>query len=274
MLMVEANGAAIPAIGLGTSQLRGAVCAEMVATALGIGYRHVDTAAMYGNEEAVGEGIRASGIAREAVFVTTKVMPSELDEGDLQRAAEASLRRLGLSAVDLLLVHWPNPKIALARTMRALADAKRRGLARHVGVSNFTVALIEEATASCPEPLVTDQVEYHPQLDQAKVLSACRAKGMALTAYSPLGRGAVLREPAIAEIARAKGKSPSQIVLRWLIQQESVVAIPRTSKATRLAENLAVFDFALTEAEMAQIFALARLDGRQIDTSWAPNWDR
>jgi diketogulonate reductase-like aldo/keto reductase len=274
MLMVEANGAAIPAIGLGTSQLRGAVCAEMVATALRIGYRHVDTAAMYDNEEAVGEGIRASGIAREAVFVTTKVMPSELDEGNLQRAAEASLRRLGLSAVDLLLVHWPNPKIALARTMRALADAKRRGLARHVGVSNFTVALIEEATALCPEPLVTDQVEYHPQLDQTKVLRACRAKGMALTAYSPLGRGSILRESTIAEIARSNGKSPSQIVLRWLIQQEGVVAIPRTSKAARLAENLAVFDFALTEADMARIFALARPDGRQIDTSWAPSWDR
>ncbi len=274
MLMVEANGAAIPAIGLGTAQLRGDVCKEMVSTALRIGYRHIDTAVMYGNEEAVGDGIRASGIAREAVFVTTKVLPSELDEGDLQRSAEASLRRLGLSAVDLLLVHWPNPKIPLARTMPALADAKRRGLARHVGVSNFTVALIEEATALCPEPLVTDQVEYHPQLDQTKVLSACRAKGMALTAYSPLGRGAVLREPTITEIAGAKGKSPSQITLRWLIQQEGVVAIPRTSKAARLAENLAVLDFALTEAEMARIFALARPDGRQLHTSWAPSWDR
>lgn len=273
MHSVEANGAAIPAIGLGTSQLRDAVCVDMVATALKVGYRHVDTATMYGNEEAVGEGIRASGIGRESVFVTTKVMPTEIDEGNLQRAAEASLRRLGLSEVDLLLVHWPNPEIPLARTMKALADAKRRGLARHVGVSNFTVKMIAEAAALCPEPLVTDQVEYHPHLDQTKVLSACRTNGMALTAYSPLGRGASLREPVIAEIGRAHGKSPSQIILRWLVQQPGVVAIPRTSKASRLAENLAVFDFSLTETEMGSIAGLAHPDGRQINVSWAPEWD-
>lgn len=273
MHSVEANGAAIPAIGLGTSGLRDAVCVDMVTTALRIGYRHVDTAVMYANEEAVGEGLRASGVDRDAVFVTTKVLPTDLDEGDLQRSAEGSLKRLGLSAVDLLLVHWPNPKIPLARTMRALADARRRGLARHIGVSNFTVALIEEATALCPEPLVADQVEYHPQLDQTKVLGALRAKGMALTAYSPLGRGASLRGPVIAEIAEARGKSPSQIVLRWLVQQQGVVAIPRTSKANRLAENLAVFDFTLSEAEMARIFGLAHPDGRQLNTNWAPEWD-
>jgi diketogulonate reductase-like aldo/keto reductase len=273
MQFVEANGAAIPAIGLGTSQIRDAVCVDMVTTALRTGYRHVDTAAMYGNEEAVGEGIRASGVDRDAVFVTTKVLPAELDEGDLQRAAEGSLRRLGLSAVDLLLVHWPNPKIPLARTMKALADTRRRGLARHVGVSNFTVALIEEASALSSEPLVADQVEYHPHLDQTKVLAALRARGMALTAYSPLGRGAGLREPVIVEIARARGRTPSQIVLRWLVQQPGVVAIPRTSKAERLAENLAVFDFELSEAEMERIFALARPDGRQLHTSWAPEWD-
>jgi diketogulonate reductase-like aldo/keto reductase len=270
---VAANGAAIPAIGLGTWQLRGDACVDAVATALAAGYRHVDTAAMYGNEEAVGAGLKASGLDRDAVFVTTKVWYEDLGDGDFERSAEASLRRLGLSDVDLLLIHWPNPAIATADAIRNLCSAKRRGLARHVGVANFTVALLDEAVAAATEPLVTNQCEYHPYLDQTAVRDACRRHGMAFTSYSPLGRGEVVNEGVIGEIAERHGRTPGQIILRWHVQQPGVIAIPKSGHPGRIRENIDVFDFTLSEDEMARIHALARPDGRMVSPSWAPDWD-
>ena len=189
MNVLEANGARIPAIGLGTWELRGRTCARIVAQALRFGYRHIDTAQIYDNEGDVGDGLRASGVRRDEVFVTTKVWPTHFAPGDLERSAKESLSRLRLAEVDLLLLHWPNPQVPLADTVGALAHTKRLGLARHIGVSNFTVALIEKAVAACPEPLVCNQVEYHPYLDQAKVMAACARHGMALVAYSPVAKG-------------------------------------------------------------------------------------
>lgn len=270
---VQANGAAIPAIGLGTWQLRGEACADAVAAALAAGYRHVDTAAMYGNEEAVGAGLKASGLDRDAVFVTTKVWYEDLGDGDFERSADASLRRLGLSDVDLLLIHWPNPAVATADAIRNLCSAKRRGLARHVGVANFTVALLDEAVAAATEPLVTNQCEYHPYLDQTAVRDACRRHGMAFTSYSPLGRGEVVNEGVIGEIAKRHGRTPGQIILRWHVQQPGVIAIPKSGNPGRIRENIDVFDFTLSEDEMARIHALARPDGRMVSPSWAPAWD-
>lgn len=271
--VVAANGAAIPAIGLGTWAARGEACAQAVQWALEAGYRHLDTAAAYENEAAVGAGLRASGVPRGEIFVTTKVWYTDLAEGALQRSAEASLRRLGLDRVDLLLVHWPNPAIPLAETMRALCDAKRHGLTRHIGVSNFPTALLEEAVALADEPLVANQCEYHPRLDQAKVIAACRRHGLAFTSYCPIGRGEPLAERTVTEIAARHRRTPAQVVLRWHVQQPGVVAIPKSIHRDRIAENIAVFDFTLTDEEMAAISRLARTQGRMIEPAWAPRWD-
>lgn len=275
MHSVEANGAAIPALGLGTWTLEGRACTELVEKALEVGYRHVDTAASYGNEEAVGAGLRAAGLPRDSVFVTTKVWWTDLAPDDLRRSAEASLKLLGLDAVDLLLIHWPNPEIPLADTVAAVNRVRADGLARHIGVSNFPTALLAQALELSEAPLVANQVESHPYLDQGKVHSACRAAGMAMVAYCPLARGgALFAEPAVAAAAQRHGKTPGQVVLRWHVQQEGVVAIPRTSRPERLAENAAIFDFALSDDEMAAISAL-RSKGRRIcDYGFSPQWDR
>src|SRR3954468_20171270 len=179
MQFIEANGAKIPAIGLGTWELRGRACARLVEQALKLGYRHIDTAQIYENEREVGEALRASGVRREEVFVTTKVWTTHFAPNDLERSTKDSLAKLRLSEVDLLLLHWPNPQVPLAEALGALAHVKRLGMARHIGVSNFPVALLDQAIAGCGEPLVCDQVEYHPYLDQTKVLAACAHHGMA-----------------------------------------------------------------------------------------------
>jgi 2,5-diketo-D-gluconate reductase B len=272
MQTVEANGARIPAIGLGTMTLKEDVCVEIVSAALRAGYRHLDTAQMYGNEREVGEGMRASGVKREEVFLTTKVWHSRLAAGDFERSVDESLGRLKLPYVDLLLIHWPNAAIPLRETIGALVKVKRSGLTKHIGVANFTVALIEDAARLADEPLVTDQVEVHPFIDQSKVIAACRRHGTSVTAYCPIARGKVPGNPAIERIAKAHGKSAGQVALRWLVQQ-GVIPIPRTAKAERLKENLAVFDFTLAPAEMDEIGALKRRDGRVVNPAHAPKWD-
>jgi len=267
-----AHGAEMPAIGLGTSSLGN--CGEIVATALKLGYRHIDTAWKYGTERGVGEGVRASGLQREEIFLTTKVSHEYLRTDDFTRSVDESLRNLGVDYVDLLMVHWPNPDIALTEPIAALAKAKRQGLARHIGVANFNIALLDEAIRLCPEPLVTLQAEYHAHLDQAKLVEACRQRGLIFTAYCPLGRGRLLHDPVLADIAAHKGRSLAQIALRWLIQQGNIIPIPRSSNAKRMAENLNVFDFSLTADEMKRIAALKRPDGRIADPSGrAPAWD-
>ena len=275
MHRINANGADMPCLGFGTWTLEGRRCSELVAHALDIGYRHVDTAASYGNEGAVGAGIRASGIGRDEIFVTTKVWHTDLRAADFRRSAEASLDRLGLEHVDLLLIHWPSPSVPLAETIEALDSAREDGLTRHIGVSNFPTALLAEARRLSRAPLACDQVEYHPKLDQKKVLAACRAAGMAMVSYCPLFRGrALFGEPAITEAARNHRKTPAQVVLRWHVQQEGVAAIPRSSNEDRIAENLDIFDFALSDAEMAAISALGSANSRICDFGFSPRWDR
>lgn len=271
---VEANGAAVPRIGLGTFTLTGDVCVAAVEAALAAGYRHLDTAKMYGNEAEVGAGLKAGGVPRDEVFVTTKVWLDDIAPGDLERSAEASLKRLGLSDVDLLLIHWPNKAVPLAESTAALCNVKRRGLARHIGVSNYTAAMLDETVRLATEPLVANQVEYHPYLDQTAVKAACARHGMALTSYCPLGRTAVLEDAVVREIAGRHGKAPSQIVLRWHVQQPGIVAIPKSGTPKHIASNIDVFDFALTPDEMTSLSGLARPDGRVVDPSFAPDWDR
>src|SRR6478736_6157832 len=237
---VEAKGFRIPIVGLGTWALRGRDCARLTEQAIRIGYRHIDTAQMYDNEREVGEGVRASG--------------------------------LRFDVIDLLLIHWPNPRVPLAETLGAMAKMKREGYARQIGVSNFTVALLEEANRISSEPLVCDQVECHPFLNQDKVVAACRKHKMAVVAYSPIARGGAKVDKLLEKIGKAHGKSAAQISLRWLVQQ-GIVVIPRTSKVERLEENFALFDFELSDAEMREIAGLARRGGRIVDWTWSPNWD-
>jgi 2,5-diketo-D-gluconate reductase B len=270
---VEAAGARIPAIGLGTWQLRGDACAQMVEAALKGGYTHVDTAQGYSNEESVGEGMSSSGVARGTVFLTTKVRTDKMADGELQRSVEDSLRKLRVDQVDLLLLHWPNPLIPLADSIRALNQVKREGLTKHIGLSNFTTAKLDEAWRLTTEPLAAEQIEYHPYLEQKKMLTALKARAMAIIAYCPIALGRVVGDPAIETIARTHRRSSAQVTLRWIVQQ-GLVAIPKTSKVERLSENLAVFDFALSEAEMAQISALARPGSRLVnEPQWVPEWD-
>lgn len=272
MLMIEANGARIPALGLGTWELRGRTCARIVEQALTLGYRHIDTAQVYENEQEVGEGLRASRVRRSELFLTTKVWTTHFAPNDLERSTKESLVRLRVSDVDLLLLHWPNSHVPLAETLGALAHAKTLGLTRHIGVSNFTVALLDEAVALSPEPLVCNQVEYHPYLEQTKIREACARHGIAMVAYSLIAKGKIRNDPTLTRIGHAHGKSPAQICLRWLVQQ-NVVAIPRTSKIERLSENLDVFDFELSEQDMTDIFAMGSAGGRMTDFAFAPKWD-
>jgi 2,5-diketo-D-gluconate reductase B len=272
MQYVEANGAKIPAIGLGTWELRGRTCARLIEQALRLGYRHIDTAQVYENEREVGEGLRASRVKRDDVFVTTKVWTNHFAPNDLERSTKESLTKLRLSEVDLLLLHWPNPHVPLSETLGALANAKKLGIAKNIGVSNFTVALIEEAVAACPEPLICDQVEYHPYLDQAKVRDACAQHRMALVAYSPVAKGRIKGDATLTQIGRTHDKTAAQVCLRWLVQQ-NVAAIPRTSKIERLSENIEIFDFELSEEEMNQIFQMGSAKGRLTDFGFAPKWD-
>jgi diketogulonate reductase-like aldo/keto reductase len=271
---IEANGATIPLLGLGTWELRGRPCARVVEQALRLGYRHVDTAEMYDNEREVGEGLHASGVKRRDVFVTTKIWPSHFAPRALERAARDCLVRLRLSEVDLLLLHWPNPQIPLSETIGALCKVKSDGLTRHIGISNFTVRLIEEALSVATEPLVCDQIECHPFLDQSKVIAACREHGMAVVAYSPIARGNAKNDEVLARIGAAHKKTAAQVSLRYLVQQGNVV-IPRTSKLDRLAENAAIFNFELSEAEMVEVAALAHREGRIVDWAYSGtmNWD-
>ena len=268
-----AHGAEIPTIGFGTSQLGD--CGEIVANALKVGYRHIDTAWKYGSEKGVGVGIGGSGVPRKEIFLCTKVSHEYLRDADFARSVDESLKNLQVDYVDLLHVHWPTiDDIPLAETMGALAKAKRDGLARHVGVANFNIALVKEAMRLCPEPLVTLQAEYHPYLDQSKVLAFCRQAGLIFTAYCPLGRGRLFKDPVISEIALSKGKTIAQVALRWQVQQGNIAPIPRSSNPVHMAESLDVFNFSLTDDEMRRIHALARPDGRIANPKGrAPPWD-
>lgn len=273
MEYVNANGTNIPALGFGTFELEPNDAEAMTTHALKTGYRHIDTAQMYKNEEAVGRGIKQSGVARNDFFLTTKIWQKAFADGDLQRTAEKCLARLDTDHVDLLLLHWPNPDIPLAETIGALNDVRERGLARNIGISNFTTSLIEQAVELSNAPLVCNQVEYHPYLNQQPVKNVLDQHGMALTAYCPLAQGQVFKEETLNRIGKAHGKNGGQIALRWLLQQDRVIAIPRSTKPEHVESNFDVFDFELTAEQMSEISALQSNNGRIISPSFAPEWD-
>jgi diketogulonate reductase-like aldo/keto reductase len=263
----------MPAIGLGTSKL--VRCEQAVATALRAGYRLVDTARKYDTEAGVSEGIRVSGIARRDIFIVTKVSHENLRAADFARSVDESLAALKSDYVDLLLINWPSPDgIPLAETIGALARARREGLARNIGLCNYTIALLKDAMRLTSEPLTVLQAEYHPYLDQFKLLEFCREAGLVFMAYCPVRHKDLFTDPVLVNIARTHDKTVSQIVLRWLIQQGNIVPIPRSQSPQHIAENIAVFDFELTADEMNAISGLKRPDGRLSQPAGlAPHWD-
>jgi 2,5-diketo-D-gluconate reductase B len=272
MDIIEAHGARIPVLGFGTMTLKEDVCVQLVEASLQLGYRHLDTAQMYGNEREVGSGMRGAGLKREDIFLTTKVWFTQLAAGDFERSVDESLQRLALPWVDLLMIHWPNAQVPLAQSIASLCKVKKAGLTKHIGVANFNVAMIEEAVNLASEPIAVLQIETHPYPDQSKVIAAARRHGMAVVGYCPLARGKVPADPVLQKIGHAHGKTPAQAALRFL-EQQRIIPIPRTSKRERLAENLGSLDFKLSDADMAEIAKLTRPDSRIVSPPQAPKWD-
>lgn len=274
MKTITAHGAAIPALGFGTFRMEAPDVLRMVPAALKLGFRHVDTAQIYRNEAAVGEAIAGSGVARGDIFLTTKVWIDNFAPDRFMASVAESLTKLKTDHVDLLLLHWPNGSVPLADQIGALNAVREAGKTLHIGVSNYNIALLTQALALSAAPLVTNQVEYHPYLDQRVLMAAMREAGMALTAYYAMADGKVFADPLLADIAARHHRSIAQIVLRWLVQQEGVVALSKTVSEDRARDNAAIFDFALGEAEMAAIHGLAVPDGRVLKPEGlSPVWD-
>ena len=272
MIFVTVKGTKLPALGFGTWQLNGAQCESAVEYALELGYRHVDTAQAYGNEREVGRAIARSGVKRDAIFLTTKLAPGNLAAKDVTRSLAGSLEALDTDHVDLLLIHWPSTTVPMGETLRAMGEAKAQGRVRHIGVSNFTVAHMREAIETHKAEIFCNQIEYHVLLGQNRVLDFARARGIMVTAYCPLARGRIGGQPELVATAKRHGKSAAQVALRWLIQQDGVAAIPKSSKREHIAANFALFDFALSESEMVEIGKL-RGDARVVSPGFAPEWD-
>jgi 2,5-diketo-D-gluconate reductase B len=272
MQFVEAHGARIPMIGLGTMTLKEDVCVQAVKTALQMGYRHLDTAASYGNEKENGEGLRQSGVKREEVLICTKVRQDNLLPENFNKSLDQSLANLQLPYVDLLLIHWNNKDIPLKTSVGALCQAKKDGRAKHVGVANFTTTLLDEAWKVTSEPLVCNQIEAHPFINQDKVMAASKKHGMAVVAYVPIARGKVPGAEALERIGKAHNKSSAQVSLRYLVQL-GCCAIPRTANPQHMKENMEVFDFNLLDAEMAELKALNATNMRVVNPPHAPHWD-
>ncbi|HIB20110.1 MAG TPA: aldo/keto reductase [Rhodospirillales bacterium] len=272
---LSAHGAQIPAVGYGTMLFPAPERAvELIVCSLECGYRHIDTARKYGSEEWVGEGIRASGLPRKDIWVTTKVTEENAKADDFTRSVDTSLKTLGLDYVDLLLIHWPQPKVPLEETLGALAKARREGLAKNIGVSNFTVPLLDEAVGKCPEPLLTNQIEYHAYIRQDKIIAACGRHGLLVTCHVPLARGAVLKDPVILNVAKSHGKTAAQVALKWLVQQPDMVVVPRALEYSEIKENINIFDFELSENEINQISRLRDRNRRIVDPMVRrPVWD-
>jgi diketogulonate reductase-like aldo/keto reductase len=272
MQFVEAHGARIPQIGMGTMTLKEDVCVQAVKNALQVGYTHLDTAAFYGNEKEVGEGLRASGVKRDGIFITTKVRENNLLPDLFQKSLDESLAKLQLPYIDLLLIHWNNKDIPFSASIPALCKAKKDGLAKHVGVANFTTKMLDEAWAVTTEPLVCNQIEMHPFINQDKVVAASKKHGMAVVAYCPIARGKLEGGEALERIGKAHGKSAAQVSLRYLVQL-GAIPIPRTATPDHLKANLDVFDFNLSDTEMAEIKKLNANNMRVVNPPHAPVWD-
>ena len=264
------KGTTVPTLGFGTFQLEGDTCRNAVIHALETGYRHIDTARVYENETEVGRAIEESSVPRDAIFLTSKVSRTDLSPNGIREAIEASLKALQTEYLDLVLIHWPNPASdleACIETFQTFADARK---IRRFGVSNFTSVQFHEAAGH--GDIFCNQVEYHPLLKQDTVLESVRRHGAALTAYSPLAQGEAIGYAEVEDIADKHGKSSEQVALRWLIEQENVLAIPRSSHPEHILSNFDIFDFELDAEDKDRIAKLPK-NKRKINPSFAPEWD-
>lgn len=266
------QGIDVPEIGLGTYKLYGKECKRIVSEALGIGYRHIDTAQMYKNENEVGDAIHQSGVDREDLFITTKVWHTNLDHDDVLQTVEESLKQLRSPYVDLLLIHWPNEQYPLEQTLEAMMVLKDQGKAQSIGISNFPMGLTSKVVEDLRIPILANQVEFHPFLGQFDLLDYSYEHEFLVTAYSPLAQGKVINNELLNNIGEEYGKTAAQVSLRWLIEQENVVAIPKASNAEHLKQNIDIFDFELTDDQFEAIDQLDK-NKRLVNPTFAPDWD-
>lgn len=272
MRMVEARGMRMPKLGLGTWRMSGADCTAAVLGALGRGYRHIDTAQMYGNEDAVGAALAATDVPRGEIHLTTKVWVDNLAPDAMTRALEGSLRQLGVGYVDLYLIHWPGPGMDLPAALGRMVRFQEQGLVRHIGVSNFPVALLRQAVEEVGAPVACNQVEYHVLLGQRRLLEYARAHDVAVTAYCPLAQGRLAEHAVLDGIAAKHGCTPAQVALAWLLAQDGVAAIPKAGRAESQLANLAALEIVLDAADRAAIVGLPK-DQRFVNPGFAPAWD-
>ena len=272
METITTQGVAMPRLGFGTFRMPGAAAQPVVESALALGYRHIDTAAMYENEAAVGAALAASGVARTELFVTTKVWHDQLAPDALHRAFDTSLRKLGLDHIDLYLVHWPSKDMDMASMLEALTSLRERGLTRAIGVCNFNLPMLRRAVEEIGAPIASVQAEYHPYLSQSALLGYLRRHGLPLTAYAPLAQGRAASDPALASIGRKHGVSAAQIAVAWLLDQPGVAVIPKAGRPESQKANLAALDIRLDDEDRAAIAALPK-DQRYVRPPFAPDWD-
>ena len=272
MNLITAGDMRMPKLGLGTGQLRGPAGQAAIEMALSLGYRHLDTAEMYTNEPVVGSAIAASGVPRGDIHVTTKVLQDHLRPDDLRRSMDRSLTSLQTDYVDLYLIHWPNPALSLAAALETMMRLREEGRARAIGVSNFPSALLRQAVEEIGAPVACNQVEYHVLLAQSAVLRYARSRGIAVTGYAPLARGAFHDLPEMQRIARKHGASTAQVGLKWLLDQELVSAIPRAGRRETQMQNLAALQLELDDEDRAVISRLPK-DRRIVNVDFAPAWD-
>jgi 2,5-diketo-D-gluconate reductase B len=267
MTVTLKSGATMPVLGLGTWQLNGEECVEAVSKAIALGYRHIDTAEAYENHREVKAGIMKSGVHRQDLFITSKLMRGRYSRRNVLEACDATLKELGVDYLDLYLIHWPDSSYPVDETLDAMGGLIAAGKVRDIGVSNFTVSHIREAEKASRTPVSVNQVEYHVYLNQESLLSECTARGIVLTAYSPLARGQVIGDQVLIGIGERHGKTASQVAIRWLIQK-GITVIPKAKSEAHLRENLDVFDFELTSQDMHEIDSIG-ITRRLIKPPWA-----
>ena len=272
MEKITTGGLRMDRLGLGTFRLQGEACRAAVASALALGYRHIDTAEMYGNEVEIGTALAQSGVPRADLHVTSKVWWEHLSPDGIRRACEASLAALRLDHLDLYLIHWPAPGMDLPAALAAMVRLREEGLTRAIGVSNFPTALLRQAVEEVRAPIVCNQIEYHVLLDQSAVLTYARAKGLFVTAYCPLAQGGLAEHPTLAEIARKHGATPAQVALKWLLDQPGIAAIPKAGRHESQEANLAAWKVTLDDEDRALIAALPKTQ-RKVNPPFAPKWD-
>jgi 2,5-diketo-D-gluconate reductase B len=269
---LQTQGISLPRLGLGTFRMQGDVCRAAVESALGLGYRHIDTAEMYANEDAIGAAIAASGLARSDLHVTTKVWHENLAPDAIRRAFDASLKKLRLDHVELYLVHWPSPNMNLPAIFETLMKLKEQGRTRAIGVANFNVALLKRVVEEIKAPIACNQIEYHVMLDQTKVRNYLLAKSIPPVAYCPLAQGRFASDETLIAIGQKHGASAAQVALKWLLDQDGVAAIPKASRRESQQANLDALKLKLDDADRKAIAALPK-DKRCVSPGFAPAWD-